>query len=426
MTMEFYKETSFKETPIGKIPKDWEVIRIKDKFTVETGTTPSTRKKEYWLNGEINWFTPTDLSKLNERIFLESSERKITKKALEETNLTVIPKGSILVSTRAPVGYVAVLREEGAFNQGCKGLVAKTTNEICSEFYCYYLLKMKHYLQSLSGGSTFKELSKGMLERFYVPFLSFKEQLRIVEVLSVVDLAIQKTDEIIAKTERLKRGLMQTLLTKGIGHKKFKETPIGKIPKTWQVMRLKEVATVQRGKFAHRPRNDPRFYGGKIPFIQTGDIARASGIIKEYSQTLNEEGLKISKLFKKGTIVISIAGNIGDVGILGFDACFPDSVVGISVGNKINKLFLMYLLQYFKHELSGKAPRSTQKNINLQILESLKIPVPPLSEQEKIAKILFTIDKKLQIENENKKKLENIKRGLMDLLLTGKIRVRVN
>ncbi len=132
-------------------------------------------------------------------------------------------------------------------------------------------------------------------------------------------------------------------------------------------------------------------------------------------------------MFKKGTIVISIAGNIGDVGILNFDSCFPDSIVGIKGDSEeANNLFLMYLLQKSKRELDSIAPRSTQKNINLGILEAFKLPLPSLPEQQKIAEILSTVDKGLDSLRNRKEKLERIKKGLMNDLLTGKVRVKLN
>jgi type I restriction enzyme S subunit len=210
----FRKETEFKEdSKIGKIPKDWEVVKIKDLFFVETGTTPSTRKKEYWENGIINWFTPTDLSKLEGKITIKSSERKITEKALKETNLALLPKNSIIISTRAPVGYVAVLEEPGTFNQGCKGLISKDTNRLSPQFYCYYLLYTKHILQNLSGGSTFKELSKDRLENLIVPYLKLEEQQRIAEILSTIDKKLELERKRKEKLERIKKGLMNDLLT---------------------------------------------------------------------------------------------------------------------------------------------------------------------------------------------------------------------
>jgi len=203
----------FKDTEIGRIPKEWEVVRICNLFNVETGTTPSTKEKEYWENGRINWFTPIDLSKLGGKIFLGDSERKITDKALKETNLTIMPKGSILISTRAPVGYVALLKEEGTFNQGCKGLIPKKSAEIHTTFYCYYLSSIKQKLQNLSGGSTFRELSKVSLENLKIPLPPLPEQRKIAEILSTVDQKLDLLKRRKEKLARIKKGLMNDLLT---------------------------------------------------------------------------------------------------------------------------------------------------------------------------------------------------------------------
>ena len=313
-----------------------------------------------------------------------------------------------------------------------KGKVWISDNAIYSQSYkskkihlpfLFYLLTFKN-LKQFATKTTHPIITQSFLKNLPILLPPLPEQQKIAEILSTVDSAIEKVNQAIEKTQRLKKGLMQELLTKGIGHNEFKDTEIGRIPKEWEVVRLGEVADLNRGRFAHRPRNDPKFYGGKIPFIQTGDINEANGIIKKYSQTLNEKGLKISKLFKKGTIVISIAGNIGDVGILDFDACFPDSIIGINPNDKkVDRLFLMFLLQEFKDKLNAIAPRSTQKNINLEILEPLKLPLPPLPEQQKIAEILSTVDKRLELLRAKKEKLERVKKGLMNDLLTGKRRV---
>ena len=203
----------YKQTPIGTTPKTWQVKKASELFIVETGTTPSTRKPEYWNEGTVNWITPTDLSKLNGKIHIKNSERKITEKALKETSLAVMPKGSLIISTRAPVGYVAVLEEPAAFNQGCKGLIPKSHDEILSEFYCYYLLNKKQMLENLSSGSTFKELSKERLQNFNMPYPSFTEQKRIAELLLTVDKKTELERKEKARLERIKRGLMDLLLT---------------------------------------------------------------------------------------------------------------------------------------------------------------------------------------------------------------------
>ncbi|MEM4591511.1 MAG: restriction endonuclease subunit S [Nitrososphaerota archaeon] len=202
----------FKDTEIGKIPINWEIKKVADLFSVETGTTPSTKNSEYWQEGEVNWFTPLDLSKLNGKIRIRESERKITRKALKDYNLTLIPLGSLILSTRAPVGYVAVLEEGGTFNQGCKGLIPRD-KEIESLFYAYYLLHKKDVLQNLSGGSTFKELSKTMLENVKVPLPPIVEQRAIAEILSVVDQKLEFERKERERLERIKQGLMDLLLT---------------------------------------------------------------------------------------------------------------------------------------------------------------------------------------------------------------------
>ena len=128
---------ALKQTQI-MIPKEWKVKRIVDLFKIKTGTTPSTKQKEYWNNGHINWITPADMSKLNGKLFIGISERKITEKGLKETNLTLMPNRSIIISTRAPVGYVAIIEGNATFNQGCKGLIPKSIKEINPIFYTFW------------------------------------------------------------------------------------------------------------------------------------------------------------------------------------------------------------------------------------------------------------------------------------------------
>jgi len=207
------KNQKFKQTEIGTMPKQWEVKKIIDLFSVETGTTPSTKQKKYWNGGYVNWVTPTDMSKLHGRLYIKNSERKITEKGLREANLTLMPTGSIIISTRALVGYVAIVEGNATFNQECKGLIAKNTKKINPEFYTYYLLSKRTTLEYSSGGSTFKELSKNALESFKVPLPPLPEQKKIAEILSTVDERLQLLREKKEGLKKVKRGLMNDLLT---------------------------------------------------------------------------------------------------------------------------------------------------------------------------------------------------------------------
>ena len=158
------------------------------------------------------------------------------------------------------------------------------------------------------------------------------------------------------------------------------------IPESWKWVRLQEIGELSRGKSKHRPRNDNKlFENGYFPFVQTGDVARANGLITEYTAKYNEFGIAQSRIWEKGTVCLTIAANIGDVAILDFDACFPDSVVGFNAFPPFstNKFFL-YGLMCYKTILDSMARSTAQKNINIEILSKLAFPLPPLEEQKRI------------------------------------------
>lgn len=159
------------------------------------------------------------------------------------------------------------------------------------------------------------------------------------------------------------------------------ELPVG-----WEWARFPELGQFGRGKSKHRPRNDPALFNPPIyPVIQTGEVARAKGVIQEYHSKYSEEGLAQSRLWPKGTLCITIAANIADSAVLGFDACFPDSVVGFVPAEAIGEAsYFLAFMETARTQLIAFAPATAQKNINLEILESVLIPIPPLAEMTRI------------------------------------------
>ncbi|MBS1762160.1 MAG: N-6 DNA methylase [Bacteroidetes bacterium] len=151
---------------------------------------------------------------------------------------------------------------------------------------------------------------------------------------------------------------------------------------------LSDIAKIERGKFAHRPRNESRFYNGEYPFIQINDITASNKYIKQFSQSLNEEGVKISKKFEKGTLVMSIASSIGEVGILDFDSYFPDSIVGIKANKNTSSEFLYWYFKKYQNEIDGLSSIAIQKNINVGKLEKFKIRLPSVEIQQEIIELL--------------------------------------
>jgi type I restriction enzyme, S subunit len=184
------------------------------------------------------------------------------------------------------------------------------------------------------------------------------------------------------------------------------------------------MAEVSRGKFTHRPRNDPKFYGGKYPFIQTGDVAAAEGeYVSTFSQTLNDRGIAVSQEFPTGTIAITIAANIADTAILAIPMYFPDSVVGAIVHSIHSNRFIELSIRKAKRILDARAPQSAQKNINLQDLRPLLLAAPARDEQDEIAMRYEALQSQLQSEKDALEKCRSTKSGLMDDLLTGRVRV---
>ena len=184
----------------------------------------------------------------------------------------------------------------------------------------------------------------------------------------------------------------QTLLKAG---KIKKEKPLPEIaedeipfeiPESWKWVRLPEIGELNRGRSQHRPRNAPElFVGGIYPFVQTGDVAQTDYHITQWKSMYNAEGLAQSRLWPKGTLCLTIAANIGDVAILDFDACFPDSVVGFNSYAPIDSnLFVMYGLMSYKNHLDELSRSTAQKNINIDILSKVAFPLPPLAEQKRI------------------------------------------
>ncbi len=204
----------------------------------------------------------------------------------------------------------------------------------------------------------------------------------------------------------------------------YKHSEAGTIPDDWDIKPLESLARLERGKFSARPRNDPRFFGGDIPFIQTGDVANSDGEIRTYSQTLNEAGLRVSKRFPKGTMFFTIAANIGDVAFAHFDAACPDSLVAITPLSGVDGYWLAYELRRRKSAFESLASQNAQMNINLEKLRPYLVPVPVnRAEQEAIAQALSDADALIASLERLLAKKRDIKQGVMQEMLTGKRRL---
>ena len=324
-------------------------------------------------------------------------------------------------------GEVFFATEDGYMGSTFK--VLYIPESVYEPYILSFLLLKKQLFRNSKTGAAIPHLNKELFFTLPIPIPPYAEQERIAakieELLPLVDSYGEAEDRLKALNaefpDKLRKSILQQAvqgklterapadepaseLLKRIRAEKAKLIAEGKIkkekpltpitdeerpfdiPDTWEWVRLSDVGEVSRGKSKHRPRNDKALYdGGVYPLIQTGDVARSRGKITQCSTFYNDFGLAQSRMWPKGTLCMTIAANIADVGILDFDACFPDSVVGFNAFNPIvsNKYFL-YMLMAYQSILDSMATKSAQKNINLEIIASLAYPLPPLAEQKRI------------------------------------------
>ncbi|MDT2732541.1 restriction endonuclease subunit S [Streptococcus parauberis] len=285
-----------------------------------------------------------------------------------------------ITSRGAGVGYVSW--NEGNYFRGNLNYSAtiKDKSKLSARFLYFYLKNNSVEIEKLCTFNGIPALNKENLEKLTIPVPPLEIQEEIVKILD------KFTDYVTELTTEL------TLRQKQYNYYRDKLLFFENEDIEWMLM--PEVAKdFGRGKSKHRPRNDSKLYGGTIPFVQTGDIRNSKGHITDYSQTYSDFGLKQSKIWGKGTLCITIAANIAEMGILDFDACFPDSVVGFIANEEIVMTkFVAYYLESIKEVLASKSTGSAQENLNLASFSNLKIPVPSLERQLTIVKFLDNFD----------------------------------
>ncbi|MEM3908053.1 MAG: restriction endonuclease subunit S [Nitrososphaerota archaeon] len=418
----FYKETNFKETPIGRVPKDWEVVKLGDRGVAEIrgNKIVSNIEKVAFIPMEFvpdqEIFTKYEIRSLKDvssSTYCEAGDLLLAKitPSLENGKQGIVPEN-------IPNGFALATTE--VYPIVCKGI---------DRLLLFYILKFPKFRKilefSMRGTTGRQRVPKEAVEKLRIPLPPLPEQRKIAEVLSAVDEAIRRTGEVIAKTERLKKGLMQTLLTRGIGHKEFKDTEIGRIPKEWKITKLRDVVKrvtdilskeeIKRLGAKYVLYSIPAYHEkGKPELVKAEEIGSTKFLVQIGDILFGKINPKVPKVW--------VVEHTNAIASTEFIVLRPDK------GKVVNR-FLYYLLQTDRilqssiAQAKGAVPSRLRTDIGSFM--QMSIQLPSIEEQEKIAEILSNVDKKLELERNEKAKLERIKQGLMDLLLTGKIRVKV-
>lgn len=282
------------------------------------------------------------------------------------------------------VGKAARALEDfsGGFGAFCK--VLRPRSIVNAAFFSHYFKtpEYRRLISSLAAGANINNLRNGDLDDLQIPLPPLAEQKRIAAILDAADALRAKRREAIAQLDALLQSTFLTLFGDPV------ENPMG-----WERKKFSQIGNLDRGVSKHRPRNAPELLGGPYPLVQTGEVANCDTFIRDYKNTYSEIGLKQSKLWPVGTLCITIAANIAKTGILAFEACFPDSVVGFRAEDPATIHFAKTWLSFLQKMLEETAPESAQKNINLEILRNLEVPVPPLPLQQKFAAIVESVER---------------------------------
>lgn len=302
--------------------------------------------------------------------------------------------------------------EQFSTSTDCIVAYKKEDKEFNEKFVYYYLSGNIHILERGFKGAGLKHISKKYIQNLDIPILPIETQNKIVALLDKASALVQKREKSIAQLDELLRAQFLEMFGDPVLNSK-----------NWEINKLSKICNLERGRFSPRPRNDPSYFNGDYPFIQTGDISNSNFRLSEFTQTLNSKGIKVSKEFKIGTIVIAIVGaTIGKTAILEIDTYATDSIIGITPKNNLcNNYFIELVLRFYKESLIDKAPSAARANINLKILNKLDIISPSLELQNKFETFNHRIESQKEILTLSKTELENLYNSLLQDAFKGKL-----
>lgn len=394
------------------IPKNWKVVQLGEVASIVSGGTPSRDRDDLW-GQDIPWVTPTDITNTRGR-FLYNTAEGLSFLGLTSSSASSLPAGTILMTSRATVGDSRIAEREVCTNQGFKSLVPKNIETL---FLFYQMQRCREAYKVFGIGSTFLEVSKRDTERFNVLLPNdLKVQQKISCILTTIDQTIEKTESLIHKYQQIKAGLMHDLFSRGLtadgklrppreeAPELYQETPIGWIPKEWELKTLGEIVHFQRGHDIV----ESDFVEGDFPVVSSG------GIIGFHNKFTT----------KSPNVVVGRKGTIGKVHFLDVNFWAHDTSLYATDFYQNEPLFCFYLCVWL--ELGRFGTKSGSPSLNRNDIHPIEVACPEPEEQKLINLRLISCDDKIRFLTEDLEKLTKLKFGLMHDLLTGKVEVTID
>lgn len=396
----------------------WEKLKLEEIGLITSGGTPSTGNPAYW-NGEIPWITPKDLSNFENR-YIENGERNITDEGLKNSSAKLVKEKSVLLSSRAPIGYLAIAQNDLTTNQGFKNI---TPNEKCDYLYLFYCLKNNvEYLKSLGIGATYPELSSSRLKEIQIPVPSLPTQRKIASILSAYDDLIENN------LKRIKLLEEKAFLRYKSEFDFFKPSnEINKIPEGWFVKRAEEIFKINIGKTP--PREQSEWFNdddSKVKWVSIKDINNSTVFAFETSETVTEMAVNKFNMnvAKAHTVLLSFKLTVGKVAIATEVMTTNEAIAHFNIEdeNQMCSEYIYFYLKNFPYDSLGSTS-SIGTAINSKVVKAMPVLLPPkkvINDYKKDVENDFNLIQNLLKQNTKLREARNI---LLPKLMNGQIEV---
>lgn len=443
-----------------EIPNNWYWAILSDIGSIAAGGTPST-KDETNFNGGISWLTPADLSGYR-RKHISHGNRNLSEQGLKNSSAVLLPKGSVLFSSRAPIGYVVIAENPISTNQGFKNITVY--EPIFNEYVYYYLKANKRLAEKNASGTTFLEISARNFSNLPIPIPPLPEQHRIVvkieELFTKLDAGVDALKQVQAQLKRYRQAVLKAAVEgrltaewreqhkdelepadklleriqedwKSKQGKKYKEleqvdtSDLHKLPEKWTWANVKQIGDVITGTTPSKSK--PEFYGGEFPFYKPTDL-NAGYFVKESTDSLTIEGISNARLLPEDTILVTCIGaTIGKTGLIKKPGASNQQINAIIPERYINPKFIYFLCisPFFQNQILSKASSTTLPILNKSKFEKLVLMMPPYKEQEiivsKIERLFSIINESELVLKSELKRAQSLRHSILKRAFEGKL-----
>jgi type I restriction enzyme S subunit len=410
-----------KQTEIGDIPKRWQVSSLAEKFDTQLGKMLSqkarqgTNPKPYVRNANVQWGR-VDVEDMLQMDFTEAEQAKFR-----------LQRGDLLVCEGGEIGRTAIWLDElpECYFQKAIHRLRPKSNDILPEFFLYWMercFRMANFYRTQGAKTTIAHLPQDKLEELKIPVTDVDEQRAITLVFNSVQNAKEARQRELDLERERKAALMEHLFTYGTRGEPTKQTEIGEIPTSWQLATLNDVARITSGGTPDRKR--PEYWKGGVPWVKTGEIRYNT--IRRTEESISKIGLENSaaKIIPAGTLLMAMYGQgitRGKVAILGIDATLNQACAAILLSGRVLPRFAFFFLQFSYKRIRILGHGANQKNLNAQLVGSIRIPVPSLDEQKEISELFTSVDAKVTLMEDEYRLLDELFRAVLEELMTGRL-----